>query len=898
MRERSFLFTDIEGSSRLWERYPKEMSEALQIHDRLVERGVAEHSGKVFKTVGDAFCAAFFSPLEAVAAAEQIQKDLLSQKWPTPDPISVRMALHVGEVDERNGDFFGPPLNRLARIVDLGNGGQILCSERISALIPERVTFLETVALRGLDVAERVFQVNHSESSLEFPPLRINRTLNRAGNIPSPVSTLVGREKELEQLGSLLQSNRMVTLTGPGGIGKTRVALAYCQDLTRNTGTKPYAGGVWLLELTKIADPDNIARNLVRTLGLSVRNTEEPLRVLVNELRPLRALLLLDNCEHVVAEVAELSDCLLRSCPNIQILATSREPLGIEGEQVLRMAPMAIPRVGAPYQEVLESESVRLFLQMGSAVNANFTINQEDLGPLVEVCRMLEGIPLAIRLAASRMQTIPLSQLTTRLQDRFSLLKGGSRTGDPRHQTLRAVFDWSYSLLDEEGKRAFATCSVFRGGWTIEAAAAVMVRGLGPTEELLHDLVGKSLVEVNRDGRFSMLETTREYAHEKLISSGEVIRIQHRHAEYFAGFAQQSLVGFRGTNQLEWRQRVSMERDNVAAALRCPTTSQEDLRPVFTLASVMWRWWYVNAEYDEGIEHLKRLIPLSDGSFAELETRMKRGAAWLTYLIGDIREGEAYAESALESAIASGSHSELALTYGLLGSVLAWKGDYEGALERYMRELAVHEAADDEVNRVRVLHRIGDNLHHSGKTEESLQWFEQALPLFKKLGDRLGMAWCLHSLSEACFTLGRLSEASRLAADAVEIREQVGDPRGLAHSLLLRSKIMHAIGETDEAKQLLNRGVALAKVVQDRSAFPYALAILASFASQDSPRLATRLLAQAYSIRTQISMPLIVPAQNEVNQLVSLLKQKLGEDAYAEEYRNGYSEPEIDFSPQ
>lgn len=559
---------------------------------------------------------------------------------------------------------------------------------------------------------------------------------------------------------------------------------------------------------------------------------------------------------------------------------------------------MALPNPDASLEEALENESVRLFLQASSAVNTSFYPQSEDLVTLISVCRILEGIPLAIRLAGARLQTVPLSQLEIRLQDRFTLLRGNSRTGDPRHQTLRAVFDWSYSLLDEETRRAFTICSVFRGGWTLEAAAALLVRGIGPTEEVLEDLVGKSLVEVARDGRFNMLETTREYALEILTGSGELNRIHHRHAEYFAGFAQQSLAGFRGEDQAAWRVRINLERENMTAALKSTGDSQEDLYPAFTLASVMWRWWYVNAEYDEGIAQLERLIPLSNGTFLDLESRMKRGAAWLAYLRGDIRAGEQYAESALESAKASGNHSELALTYGLLGSVLAWKGDYNAALERYFEELSVHEGNNDQINRVRVLHRIGDNLHHSGQSEASLKWFDQALTLFRSLGDRLGEAWCLHSLSEAQFTLQNLGESYRLVNEAIRIRERNGDPRGLVHSLLLLSKISCALGDLDGAKQFLNRGIALAKVVQDRSAFPYALTILSRLTVSESPRLATRLVAQSDAVRSQIGMPLVVPAQYEADDLAARLRQILGNDAYTEEYQNGFQEPEIDFSPQ
>lgn len=268
MRERSFLFTDIEGSSRLWERYPKEMWEALQIHDQLIQSVVEVNQGRVFKTVGDAVCAVFDSVGDAIEAAGNIHRELSEKEWPTPAPLVVRMAIHAGEVEERNGDFFAPPLNRLARIVDLAHGRQVICSERIASLFPDKATLLESVPLRGLSDPERVYQLDLSESPAQFPPLRVGGSIHRAGNIPSAISPIIGREEELERLGVILRTGRMATVSGPGGIGKTRVALAHCEKEATKVGSGHYSGGVWCFELTKITDPAHIVPSLLRVMGL------------------------------------------------------------------------------------------------------------------------------------------------------------------------------------------------------------------------------------------------------------------------------------------------------------------------------------------------------------------------------------------------------------------------------------------------------------------------------------------------------------------------------------------------------------------------------------------------------------------------------------------------------
>ncbi len=446
----TLLFTDVEGSTRLWEDEPKAMTTALRRHDEIIRAVIEGQSGYVFKTVGDAFCAAFATPQAALSATLVAQQQLVSESWPTGRPIRVRMALHTGVCEERDNDYFGPAVNRTARLEAIAHGGQVVVSgttaDLLSGSLPDGIKLrdLGQHRLKDLGRPEQVFQLEAEMLPSGFPPLVSLDNPELPNNLPSLLSAFVGREPELTEIGQLLTSSRLVTLTGAGGCGKTRLALHAAAELLEGT-----AEGVWFVDLAPVTDAGQVLAAVAGVLGVPAQGGQPLPDALMAALREQAALLLLDNCEHVIDEAAAFCSQVVRNCPRVRILATSREPLGVDGERVYRVASLSLPPPEAESAEDLAaSDAVRLFAERARAQDQGFALD-DAVAPLVaSVCRRLDGIPLALELAAARLSSMSLTQLSDRLDQRFRLLTGGSRNVMPRQQTLQATVDWSFSLLD------------------------------------------------------------------------------------------------------------------------------------------------------------------------------------------------------------------------------------------------------------------------------------------------------------------------------------------------------------------------------------------------------------------------------------------------------------------
>jgi len=499
----TFLFTDIEGSTRLWEQYPAQMQLALARHDALLRQAIEQNSGYVFKTVGDAFCAAFSTAKNALLATIHIQTALVAEPWPVEiRQIRVRMGLHTGVAEEREGDYFGQTLNRVARLQAVAYGGQILVStvtrELVANLLPEGCYLLDLGEHRLKDLAnpEQIFQLAIPGLPSEFPPLKTSNTY--PNNLPPSTTSFIGREIEIAKIKALLITSRLVTLTGAGGIGKTRLSQTVAQELLTT-----FKDGIWLVELAPLADPALVVQAVAHALKLSEKPGQLLLTTLLERLKTNNILLLLDNCEHLIESCARLVTELLADCPNLKILTTSREGLNVRGERLYRVPSLGVPPAGNQTQplntieNLTRYEAVRLFIERAQAVNSQFQLTEKNSKTVAEICRRLDGIPLALELAAVRVKALSVEQIAKRLIDRFRLLTGGNRTDLPRQQTLRALIDWSYDLLDEKEQVLWQRLSIFAGGWTLEAAEKVCTGE--PIEEwevldLLTQLVEKSLV--------------------------------------------------------------------------------------------------------------------------------------------------------------------------------------------------------------------------------------------------------------------------------------------------------------------------------------------------------------------------------------------------------------------
>jgi predicted ATPase/class 3 adenylate cyclase len=487
----TFLFTDIQGSAKLWEQFPDEMRDALARHDAIMQQAIEGHGGCVFKTMGDGFCAAFHTPPEALAAALAAQRALHAEAWGEMSALRVRMALHTGTADLRDGDYFGQPLNRVSRLLSAGHGGQTLLSLATQELMRDQLPpgielkDLGERRLRDLIRPERIFQLVAPDLPSEFAPLRSLEAF--AHNLPMQLTSFVGREKEIAEIKAMLASHRLVTLTGTGGTGKTRLSVQVAADLLED-----FLDGVWFVELASLADPNLVPQTVATVLGVREEPARPIIQTLSDYLKSRNVLILLDNCEHLLTACAQLCETLLRVCSRVRILASSREGVGIAGEQTFRVPSLTVPdpkEWGEGRRQKAEGsqdssliphlssltqyESVRLFIDRALLVQPTFAVTNQNAPALAQICHRLDGIPLAIELAAARVKAMSVEQINTRIHDRFRLLTGGSRTALPRQQTLRALIDWSYDLLSDKEKTLLRRLSVFAGGWTLEAAEKV-----------------------------------------------------------------------------------------------------------------------------------------------------------------------------------------------------------------------------------------------------------------------------------------------------------------------------------------------------------------------------------------------------------------------------------------
>lgn len=804
----TFLFTDIEGSTRLWQQHPEPMKQALLRHHALLQQSIESSNGYVFQIVGDAFCAAFHTAAEGVAAALAAQRALAAEPWGETGPIRVRMALHTGTADLHAGEhkageyMSGLTLSHTARLLSVAHGGQILVSNATQELVRNDLPSLVELRnlglhrLRDLTRAEHIYQVVAQRLPDRFPALRSLEVV--PNNLPRQLTTFIGREREIAEAKRLLAETHLLTITGPGGSGKTRLSLEIGARLLSE-----YPDGVWLVEFAHLADPARVPQ--VLATALSVREeADRPLLVtLVDHLRPKRVLLLLDNCEHLIDACAGLADTLLRGCPEVKILPSSREALGLTGEVVFRVPPLSLPdsRLVPALERLAEYEAVRLFVDRAIAVKPDFTLTDDTAAAVVQICRRLDGIPLAIELAAARVRTLSVQQITAHLDERFRLLTGGSRTALPRHQTLRGLIDWSYGLLSEAERELFRRVSVFVGGWTLEASVAVCA-GVDVDRydivELLGRLVDKSLCLIDGEGsdpRYRLLETIRQYGFEKLAetSEGQVVRARHR--DFYLGFAEDAEPRLQGPEQVAWLQRLEADHDNLRAALR----------------------WSLDCDETEAALRLGSALSL----FWDTHGYVREGREWLDELLAHARErptSTVTARRALGKVLDAASRTRA-----------RWS-EFPQATEFLTQGLAVWRELGDKRGIAEALNNLAVGATQSGDRVRARVLVAESLALFRELSDKRGTAHALNNLAEILRGDGDLPGARALFEESVPLFEAIEERRGLSHALDNLGGILTAQGDYGPAEALYSRSRRLAEELGDNHAVATALRSLGGVA--------------------------------------------------------------------
>ncbi|MGH7764044.1 MAG: BTAD domain-containing putative transcriptional regulator, partial [Candidatus Dormibacteraceae bacterium] len=811
----TFLLTDVEESTRRWDRYPAAMQQAMVRHDEILGRLVAAHGGTQVESgrEGDSILVAFTRARDAVSCAVEIQRGLGAQAWPKGADVHVRIALHSGEAESRSGHYYGPAVYRCARLLVTGFGDQVLVSGATRNLVVDSMP--EGLALRDfgwhrlkdLERPERVYQVIGPGLRSQFPPLK---SLDpRRHNLPISPTRFIGRDADLAEIKERLASSRLLTLVGPGGTGKTRLALQAAAELIDG-----FPDGVWVIEMAPLSEGDLVGQTVAETLGVHEEAGRPVFRTLTEWLADKRLLLLIDNCEHLVPAVVGLADHVMRDCAHVKLLATSREALRVNGETILKIGPLP------------QAEAVVLFAERSAAVQPAFRLTDDNAESVAQICRRVEGIPLAIELAAGRAKMMTPAEILERLQASFAVLSGGSRSEDARHETLKAAVDWSYRLLNEDEKPFFRRVSVFMGGFTLEAAEAVCgEHGPGKVLELTGQLVDKSLVapQVGESGqtRYSLLEAVREYGLARLADHGELESAQRSQADFYVHYADTATDRLTTEERTRWLLRLGDDVGNFRAIF---DTASLEPEIAITLAGNLGEFWAFRGDFSEGRSRLESA--LSRGSARSLSrARALYGAALMTWAQGDHEAAFAYCEESIalsrelgdfegearslqqagqiaiqreeysRAQIALNQSLEIGTRHGLLAvrSVSLWRlgmaaiftGDVPGARRHLQESLALsREQSDVEMVGVCLL-LLGHVALVEGRLEDSEQNLRESLGLMRSEGSSLSIANLLESLAAVAAAAGHKERALRLGGASEALRNRIGvSPNSPLHKAL------------------------------------------------------------------------------------------------------------------
>ena len=820
----TFLFTDLESSTRLWEEHPEAMPGALARHDEIVREAVESHGGHVVKTMGDGFHAAFGAAQEAVDAAVAAQLALVAESWPATGPLLVRMGIHSGTAELRGGDYYGSTLNRAARLMSTAHGGQIVVSLATEELVPSGgVEFVDLGehSLRDLARPEQVFQVVHPGLERDFPRLASLDTF--VGNLPTQVTSFVGRDEDVARLVGMLDEVSLVTLAGTGGVGKTRLAVQVAAEVLPR-----FADGAWFAELAAAEDGEAMAQVVATTLGCRQHPGLSLADSIVEYLKVRELLLVLDNCEHLLDDAGAFADAVLRACAHVTVLATSREALDVSGEHVLRVRSLDAPGPSATRDELVHSAAVLLFGDRSADAGANTAWDGRQWAAVGEICRRVDGIPLAIELAAARTTSMSPMDIASHLDERFRLLTGKRRGRVERHQTLRGTVEWSYQLLDSDERRVFERLSVFAGSFDGPAAVAVAGgEGLGSWEvtDALSSLVAKSMlgVDTGPDGttRYGMLETLRQFARERLEEAGDTDRWRRAHAEYYADWAHDAGYGLIGPDDQEWMTQVYAEIDNLRAAVswsldRDDSVEQEiGLRILASLEEVRG--------IDLGLGALAtQAVPMAEACRAELRAPVLTVAAYHEWNQGHVERARDLAQAAMRDGIISTTVSPLAPQQSAVVFAMT-AGEDARAFEIADHTWAALETIDDPYAQSLFPASMAVWEAMAGRFDRARADAERGMERARQSGNRNLLAAAYHGVAWA---LQRDDPAAALgAAEHYRDlhREFDVDPGAASAVMALAGGLRARLGDHTGALQMLHEAVLIAR---DRGARPNLAAAL------------------------------------------------------------------------
>ena len=786
----TFLLTDIEGSTRLWEERAEAMAQAVPAHYALLSEAVGRHGGvrPVEQGEGDSIVAAFTRASDAVAAALEAQRALSVQVWPGRLQLHVRIALHTAEAQLRDeGNYFGVALSRCARLRAIAHGGQILLSRGAHDLVAERLPDgaalldLGTHRLRDLGRPEHVFALSHPDLPASAEPLRSLDAM--PNNLPDQLTSFVGRERELGDVAQALDTTRLLTLTGAGGCGKTRLAAQAAADALDR-----FPDGAWWVELAPLADPDAVGPTLGDAVGVKPLPGQSSLDAVVAHLAGARALIVLDNCEHLLEVCAGAAEALLHGCRAVTVLATSRAPLGVAGETDWRVPSLSLPSEleTEPVDAVTQSDAVRLFIERAMKVRPNFSVDAANAPAIAQICHDLDGIPLAIELAAARVRVLGVEHIAAGLGDRFRLLIGGARSAMPRQQTLRASVDWSHELLSDDERVLFRRLAQFAGGWALDAVEEVCAgNGLDRLAilDLLTSLVDKSLVVVEEQGanvRYRLLETVRQYALDRLSQAGEVADLRDRHSGVFLAQAEQIAPHLEAAGHSAWLNALDVEAANLAAAL--DHAAETDGECALRLCVALTAWWKLRGRFALADDAYLRSLDAAPVEPSALRARVLWARGYLLAHGGRFDEAAACEIEALDMAQSLEEVSTAARALDVLGMIQTYP-DPIGAREGLEQARELARASGDEWCFVDATQILGWGLLMQADPR-SERVFEEALETIERTGYAEFAAWHWAAVGGLRHLQGRDEEALALYERAIDAADAVGEPvsAGFTHA--------------------------------------------------------------------------------------------------------------------
>ena len=893
----TFLFTDIEGSTAMLWRLGEVYAEVLTAHHAVMRAGLAEHGGREVGTQGDAFFAAFSSPRACVAAAIGMQRALASYPWPAGESVRVRMGIHSGEAAETPAGLVGLDLHRVARITAAAHGGQVVLSATTAALLGDSLPAgaslkdLGLHRLKDLGRPEQIFQLQADGLLTAFPPLRSLENPKLRHNLPAQVSSFIGRDRELAEVGRLIGISRLVTLTGTGGAGKTRLALQIAAGSLDGSGD-----GVWFTDLAPLKHPDLVAAAVANVLGIREEPGRPVLDTLVDAVGQQRLLVVLDNCEHVINACAKLADALLRNCPDITLLATSREPLSIDGEIVHRVPSLITPADGDDVEAIVNTEAVRLFADRAVQQGVPLARDERTAEMAGRICRRLDGIPLAIELAAARLRVMPIAELDARLDQRLSLLTGGSRAALPRQQTLRALVDWSWELLNPAERQVLARLSVFAGGFDLAAAEAVSSGPeVAPEETVRHlgALVDKSLVQFDHTaagpGRYRLQETIRQYAARQLDAQGPGVADGARsaHRDHYLAVAEAAAPQLVAHHQAEWLDRLDAELGNLRAAIAF-CLKQADPAPGLRLAVSLRVFWKARGHAAEGVDDLQGLLEVPTAQEAALlRARALAVAAFLLEQTGNYAIVEQYCAEALAMARPAGDDHLVADLLYTRGMALLRQGQQATALPLIESGLRLAGRLGEPHLVARLLSVRSFALNVGGDNAGAARDSAESLRLFRQVGDRLRVGTMLGNLGYVELSEGDPGSARRHLVESLDIFRELDDRPGIVHETFNLGLAEYLAGSREEAEGLFAESFDLARRARMKASAAYALIGLAMAGGEADLRRSARLHGAADQAMTVLGET-IVPLEDRLRDRDhQRLRAAMGIEAFEAEYAAG-----------